>query len=475
MKSDVSISSSVHSLLAGRFAQLLIQLVGISVLARLLSPDEFAVIALSGVVIALVQIIAEMGIPSALVQRENLLQHHKNAAFWLNLGISIVIACLLVIASPILAKLLNSDRVELVLRLLAISFPVSALASVHIALLERESRFDVLAIRMAISSFFGLVVAYVMASKGFGAISLAFQSLTSSAVMTFLVWMAKKWKPDKLSFSGLSEIVRVSSDVFVFNLVNYFHRNADAIIIGRFLGEVSLGVYSVAYRILLFPLQTITFAINKALLSAYSRNQDSFEKISAHYKITLLGIALITAPLMAAIWFVREPLVSELMGPQWEGLPNVIRWLAPVGFLQSLASTSGPVLIAIGKTSALRNLGFIGVPFLVSAFFLGLPWGVEGVSACYFAANLIWTVPVLVTVAVLIKVRVASVVLIPVIPSMLAICSFYVANQICYFFECTGFFLVGVTIILGAGFYFFGLRLLFWDNVKTILGGFIRR
>ena len=186
--------------------------------------------------------------------------------------------------------------------------------------------------------------------------------------------------------------------MFTFNFLNYVHRNADAFLVGRFLGAVDLGFYSVGYKVVLFPLQNFTFVLARVLLPAYSRQQSNPAEVSRHYLHSLGSITFISAPLMALIWAVREPFVEALLGPQWLRAAGVIAWLAPVGLLQSMVSTSGSVLSAFGRTDLLRNLGLVGVPMLVGSFAVGLPWGIEGVAAAYCAANLLWAYPVLSTV-----------------------------------------------------------------------------
>jgi PST family polysaccharide transporter len=193
-------------------------------------------------------------------------------------------------------------------------------------------------------------------------------------------------------------------------------------LIGRFLGVGELGFYNIAYRILLFPLQSITFVISRATFPTYSRNQHNHALIGKHYLETLETIAFITAPLMALVWALREPIINVLLGERWLPAAGVLAWLAPVGFFQSIVSTSGSVLNSIGRSDVLRNLALIGVPFLTVSFVVGLPWGIEGVAAAYCVANFFWVYPVIKTVLKLLSCSFLEFFVVIIKPILIAVC-----------------------------------------------------
>jgi PST family polysaccharide transporter len=165
-------------------------------------------------------------------------------------------------------------------------------------------------------------------------------------------------------------------------------------IIGRYLGAGSLGLYSLAYRLMLFPLQNLTFVASRALFPIMSRQQAVPEEMVALYLRALTLIAFVTAPMMAGLTVLRELFISVMLGNRWLAMGDILLWLAPVGFLGSLTSTTGSVLMAKGRTDVLFYLGIAGVVTHLAAFFIGVRWGVTGVAAGYFFANLAEFVPV---------------------------------------------------------------------------------
>jgi len=395
----ISIRHGVNWIGLAQVGKLGLQFVCILTLARILPPEDYGLMAMATTMTAFAALLRDMGTGTALIQKESIDSALVSSVFWFNAVLGLLLTTLFAGLAPVIADVFREPRLQEVLLILSPVFFVAALGIVQQALLERESNFKRIATIELISGVFALAAALLMAWKGWGVYALVAQSLVTAFISTVLLWLVSRWRPKfRATISSLKEIWHFSGNVFLFNSVNYFHRNADSMLIGRFLGASDLGFYNIAYRILLFPLQTITFVINRASFPAYSRNQSNKAQIAKHYLDTLETIAFLTAPLMAFLWTFREPVLTIFLGSPWLKAADVIAWLAPVGFFQSMVSTSGAVLNALGRSDILRNLGFIGVPFLILSFVVGLPWGIKGVAAAYCIANILWVYPVLKTV-----------------------------------------------------------------------------
>jgi O-antigen/teichoic acid export membrane protein len=346
----------------------------------------------------------DMGTGAALIQKHVLNADLKNAVFLFNVLLGILITIALMALSPLLSIFFKEPRLTDVFLVLAPVFTIVSLSAVHQALLERESLFKHIAKIELTSGVAGLGGALFVALQGGGVYALITQSIVTAAVGTILFWIFSAWRPViEFKFTALKDIFSFSGNIFLFNFVNYLHRNADSMLIGRFLSVSELGFYNIAYRILLFPLQNITFVLSRASFPAYSRNQHNLSLVGKHYLETLETIAFITAPLMALMWALREPMITVVLGERWLPAAVVLAWLAPVGYFQSIVSTSGSILNAIGRSDVLRNLGFVGVPLLTLSFVVGLPWGIEGVAAAYCIGNFFWVYPVIKTVLELVS------------------------------------------------------------------------
>jgi PST family polysaccharide transporter len=149
---------------------------------------------------------------------------------------------------------------------------------------------------------------------------------------------------------------------------------------------------------MLFPLHNLTFVATRALFPVMSRKQAEPSEVASMYLRSVSVIAFFTAPLMAGLFVLREPFVDAVFGASWHEVADVIAWLAPVGFIQSIVSASGAVFMALGRTTMMLRIAVIASIAHVAGFVVGVRWGVSGVAACYFVTNLIMAVPTLVFV-----------------------------------------------------------------------------
>ncbi|MBR9812432.1 lipopolysaccharide biosynthesis protein [bacterium] len=395
----ISIRRGLTWILIGQGGRVATQLISLATLVRLLPPTDYGLMAMAATVVALAAMFRDFGTAAALIQAPTVSTRLKQSVFCFNLTIGILVAAAtLVLAAPV-SMLFAEARLFWVLIALSPVFVIGALGAVSRAMLERESKFRSLAGADVAAGLVGLAVAVVIAVSGGGVYALVGQQLASALVATVAVLWLVSWKPAaEVRFDEIPKIFSFSSNVFLFNIINYFHRSAGDFLIGRYLGAKTLGFYSVANRILMLPLQNVTFAINRASFPVYSRHSENQRALQVHYSETLASICFVIAPALALVWALREPIIELVLGPEWVQIAVLLAWIAPTGFLQSVTSTSGSILNALGRSDLLRNLGVVGVPFLILAMVAGLKYGVEGVVSFYFVANVFWSVPVMAVV-----------------------------------------------------------------------------
>jgi PST family polysaccharide transporter len=377
-------------------ARIVFQLVGVTVLARILPPSDYGLMAMAMVVVNFANLFRDMGTAAAVIQKKELTERTTSVVFWLNLGLGTCIGVALFAFSPLIAAGFKSASLSGILCSLSISFPILGSAAVHQALLERKSRFQTLTAIEVSSSFMGLLVAIGSAYLGAGVYSLVAQTLVTSGIAGIQLWMASGWRPTR-QWKGreFKELLRFSGNLSAFNFINYLARNADSMIIGRYLGSAALGTYSVAYRFMLLPVQNMTFVASRALYPVMSRHQGDISELAAQYIRVVSFIAFIAAPMMVCLFVLRRPVVHVLFGTGWMAAADVLGWLLPVGFIQSIVSTGGTVFMARGRTDILMRLGMLGAVLQICSFWLGAKLGVVGVAECYCVANLLNSVPAL--------------------------------------------------------------------------------
>lgn len=371
---------------AGR---VVLQLISLAVLARLIPPSEYGLMAMAGVVTNLAGLLRDMGTAAAVIQKNKLTDELLSTVFWLNMLIGTTVALALFVFAPLIAAGFREPSLKDVLWALALIFPITSSAATHQALLERASSFRELAVIEVGSACVGLVAAIVGALMGMGVYSLVLQSVVTQLLSTLMLWRTSRWRPRRIwSQSEFKGLLGFSGHLSLFNFINYFSRNADGVIIGRYLGSTTLGAYAMAYKLMMFPLQSMTMVAARSLYPIMSRQQDSVHEMASLYLRAVGLIAFVTAPLMVGLFVLREPFVRIAFGPQWDSVVDILAWLAPCGFIQSIVSTTGTVFMARGRTDVLSRIGFVTAIGQVSAFAIGVQWGVIGVVQCYLLANI---------------------------------------------------------------------------------------
>lgn len=390
-----------------QFFKIGIQVANLVYLAKIIPPSEYGIMAMAVVVTNLGVLLRDLGTSAAIIQRRNLTEGVKNTVFWLNIILGCSLAILIILSSPLIATIYNQHELIYVLMLLSISFPLSSSAATHLALLERESKFKTISKIEITSSLVSVLVAIIMANLGYGVYSLVMQAIVLSLMSALQFWIVSTWRPSFKLFINkhdLKEIFGFSANLSLFNLINYFSRNADGFIIGKFMSATILGSYNLAYRIMLFPLQSLTFVASRSLYPVLSHYQDDILKVRNTYLNCVFVILLLTAPLMSGLAIYSKPFVFLIFGPQWHITADVLQWLAPTAIIQSILSTTGSVFMAKGRTETLMRLGIIGTFLQVSAFLIGVHFSITTFAFCYLIANILNFFPVMVCLLKLISV-----------------------------------------------------------------------
>jgi PST family polysaccharide transporter len=364
------------------------------VLARLLTPQDYGLVGMAGLAIGLMAIFRELGTAAAIIQRKELSQEFLSTIFWANLILSMLAFVLAIATSPLVALFFHQPETGPIVRLLAGGFIISSLASVPSSLLARNMAFRRMMTIETTAAGFATCLAVGMAQWGAGVWSLVISSLASTSVTTVFLWWSCQWRPRwLLSWRELRSIASYSLNLSGFNLVNYFSRNADNTIIGRYLGAYQLGFYQLAYNLMLYAVQNISQVVSRVLFPVFAIVQDDDARFRQAYTKAVSTIAVITFPLMAGMIAVAVPFVSVVLGEKWKPVASLVIILAPVGLLQSVVTTVGNIYYAKGRTDWLFRWGLFATAISVGSFFAGLPWGIRGVAIAYLIVNLLLVYP----------------------------------------------------------------------------------
>jgi O-antigen/teichoic acid export membrane protein len=354
------------------------------VLARLLAPHDYGVAGMALVVSSLVLVFSDVALGAALVQRRELSEADRSTAFWTSVAVGAAFTVLGVAVSWPAARFYNEPAVQPLLAALSLGFFVSALGTTQEALLVRDLGFRRLELRLMAGTAAGAAVGITAAVLGYGAWAIVSQQLAIAVVSTVLLWFVSPWRPSfTFSTASLRDLGGFSARVFGQRLLYYLHRNADNLLVGRFLGAAALGVYALAYNVMLVPFSRLGGPVQEVLFPAFSRLQDEPQRIAELWLRAVRLVGAVTVPSLAGLVVVAPDFVRVVLGPRWSAMVPVLQILAWVGLLQSLQTLNGNILQALDRTATLLRYAVVFFVVHLAAFVVGLQWGIVGVAAAY--------------------------------------------------------------------------------------------
>jgi O-antigen/teichoic acid export membrane protein len=378
----------------GRLGSQVLSLAGTLVAVRFLSPRDFGVIAVAYLVGEFVDVFRDFGMTSALVQRKNVTETLRSSVFW----VTQILSCLVVagnyVAAPWIAGFYGDPIVATVLRVSSLCFLLMSLGNIHVSILQREMQFRRIAGIGFVAALCGNTVLIGAAVAGAGIWSVLAGWIVTYAAGTVLNWIAVSWRPlPVIAWDEISTVRRYSLNLSGSKLVEFFGRNTDNAIVGRFLGLPALGYYQFAYNLLLFSAQSIPLMASRVLFPALSQVQDDHTRFRAGYTKSNSIIAILMFPLMLGMLAVAGPFIRGACGDKWIGAIPVVRILAVVGLLQSLTALIANIYSATGRTDRLFRWGLVTTAVYIVSFLIGVRWGIAGVASAYLIANILLFYP----------------------------------------------------------------------------------
>ena len=272
----------------------------------------------------------------------------------------------------------------------AAGFLIGGLAVQHEALLRRQMRFFVLSGITFASMTVGYVVGITLAWYGFRYWALVFSQLTLLATNTAGVWLACRWRPGRPKRdSGVRSMLKFGGDVTGYSMINYFSRNTDNLLIGRFGGAQSLGLYNKASQLLGLPTDQINEPLFSVAIPALSRLADSPERYRQAYLRMMEKVIMLTMPVVALMIVAADWLVGLVLGPQWSQAAPILIFMSLSGLFAPVMNTGGWLLVTQGRTRDMLYWSAINAPLAIVPIVIGLRWGAVGVAASYSVARLL--------------------------------------------------------------------------------------
>jgi polysaccharide transporter, PST family len=374
--------------------KVVVQFGAVVILARLLTPEAFGLIAMVAALGGVLDLVKEFGLSAATIQRADITHAQVTMLFWINAAVGAAIALLLVTGAPVIAQFYHQPALVAVTRWLALGFLVSGLTTQHWALLRRQMRFSAIAALETSSEIVGFAVGIAIALVGGGYWALVAQRLAVPFLALIGSWTLCRWRPGRPRLSTpVGELVRFGVSITGCNLVGTLSRGVDQVLIGWLFGPVSLGLYERAAKLLVAPINNINAPLYAVAMPALSRLIGQSERYrKAHHEI-FEKLAMATMPTGVLVAVMAGWVVSVLFGPHWADATPLVACFA-------IAASYYPVTLAVGLLYMTQNrsremLRAAGLDAAISVLLMvaGLPFGVVGVAGFYAFGGLIIRAP----------------------------------------------------------------------------------
>lgn len=349
----------------------IISLASLTILARLLAPEDFGLLAFALAFLAYLETVGDLGTGAALIYWPKRWRDVAQLTFVANLAMGFLWLIVTWFSAPFVADFFGSPEGEGILRALAWVLPLKALGTTHDALLQRDLRFRARAIPELALMGGKALVAVPLALLGLGAWSLVWGQIAGQAAYTVLAWSLVSWRPQRRFPRDLvPPVLRYGGGIVSINVLAAILHHADIVVVGRMLGTTVLGFYQIAFRIPDIAITLLVRVTSKVLFPAMSRLQGAGAGLRDLYLAALRYLSLLTVPGSVALILLAEPLVVTLFGERWRPTVPIMQALAAYGGLRALGSYTGDVLKATGRPHLLAVIGTLRTVVLVPALIL---------------------------------------------------------------------------------------------------------
>lgn len=377
MSSNMSLKRAALLNAASRYASVLLGVLFSMILARLLTPTDYGIVAVTAVFTNLFSIFADMGLSAGIIQDKRMTREDTNSIFLFSLVLAVVLGAGFFAFSFGIAAFYANDVYVPLGAILAVSLFFSTLNMVPNALLLKDKDFVLIAKRNVVIPFVTSLLTVGMAFCGMSYYALVLQSVIG-ALFTFVLNYVTTHRryglalPRHWGFQGVRRIFSYSMYQFLFGLVNYFARNLDNMLVGRFFGAASLGFYDKAYRLMVYPSSMLTHVITPVLQPILSDYQDDKRFIYEKYVKIVKFLSLCGVFIVAYCYFAADEIILILFGPQWTEAVPYFMWLSLSVWGQMIMGTTGSIYQSAGDTKHLFICGCITTVMTVTAIVLGI-------------------------------------------------------------------------------------------------------
>jgi O-antigen/teichoic acid export membrane protein len=364
------------------------------ILARLLGPKDFGLVGMVTALTGVLNMFKDFGLSSAAVQRSSVTEEQQSTLFWINMLAGILLGLVMLAAAPALAAFYREPRLLGVTSVLAVGFVFNAAGIQHVVLLQRELRFTALAVIGVASLVLSTAIAILGAKAGYGYWALVAMTVTGPASATIGFWLTTGWVPGRPRRGcGIRSLMRFGGTVTLNGLIIYIASNLEKVLLGRFWGADTVGLYGRAFQLINIPTDNLNGAAGEVAFAVLSRLQNEPARLKSYFLKGYSLVIALTLPITMTCALFADDVIFVLLGPKWQDAVPLFRLLAPTILVFALANPLSWLLFSIGRVERLLKMGLVIAPIMIASYVAGLPYGPKGVAFAYSAVMTLWLVP----------------------------------------------------------------------------------
>lgn len=373
-----------------RFGSMAMSFASNLVLARLLMPDDFGVIGMLHIFIAISGAFMIGGFGDAIIQKKDATHTDYSTVFIWNMVLSVFFYVVLFFSAPAIARFYNMPSLCEVLRVYGLVLILVALSVVQNAILRKELRFKALSIRNLSASFVALVVGVVMAYLGFGAWSLVASALVNQMMNVILVWGISSWRPSLVfNKNSFKDLFAFGGMMMLTSLVDKTYANLQGLLIGKWYSASELGYYTQASKLENVPTGSLSYIVSNVSFPVFSKLQNDKDKLLYGLRKNIKAITYLNFPLCVVLLIIAKPLIELLYGSKWDPAAPYFQLLCISGMLYAMNSLNGSIVKALGKGKLFFTIHIIQRVIGLALMFLGIRYSVKGLLMAVVATGFV--------------------------------------------------------------------------------------
>ena len=371
-----------------------LRLAATALLARILVPEHFGLISMVTALTVIAESFKDFGLSTATIQQKEITHEQVSNLFWINVLVGLVITAIISGLSVFIAQFYGDTRLTWITIALSTNFLWGGLTVQHQAILQRKMKFTSLTMINLGTTVFSIVVAVVLAFKGYGYWALVWREISRNCFFAIATWLACPWVPGlPRRNTNVRSMLKMGGDVTAFNIITFFTDNLDYVLIGKVFGANPLGLYKQGTQLATLPIGFLIDPVNTVAQTSFRVLRDDTKRYREYYRKILRSLTFVNMPMMLFLFIYGREIILFLLGEKWAGAIVFFKIFAFACIIRPAIATSGVVMITCGKTRQYLFLGLVNSLSIIVGIGVGFFWGVKGIAIGHVVANYVLFLP----------------------------------------------------------------------------------